>query len=68
MVITEADAIAIQRAFQTGGYDSAMTELRRRFLGVTDRTASKVLYAVIQAKVSPPAPYHEERGGNRGAE
>ena len=63
MVITEADVIAVKRAHEQGGNDAAMTELRRRFLGLTDRNADKVLYSVLGRQIDPPPPFREERDG-----
>ena len=44
---------AVRRAFMAGGHDGAMTELRRRYLGLTDRTAPRVLDWVLSRSSEP---------------
>jgi hypothetical protein len=40
-VVTEADAAAIRKAYETGGELSAAVELRPRFPGITDNAAAR---------------------------
>ena len=40
-VVTEADAAAIRKAYETGGELSAAVELRRRFPGITDNATAR---------------------------
>jgi hypothetical protein len=40
-VVTEADAVAIREAYESGGKLSAAIELRRRFPGIADNTRAK---------------------------
>ena len=60
MMITEADLIAIQRANTAGGRDAAMAELRRRFLGLSDRNADKVLFSVLGRPAEPPPAFRQD--------
>ena len=65
MMITEADLIAIQRENTAGGRDAAMAELRRRFMGLSDRNAEKVLYSVLRWSPEPPSLFRRQEP-NRG--
>ena len=55
--MTEADVIAIRRAYQTGGKEAALAELRRRFMHIGELAAPKVLAKVLRLPVAPPAAY-----------
>jgi hypothetical protein len=50
---SDEDLVAVRRAFMAGGHDGAMTELRRRYLGLTDRTAPRVLDWVLSRSSEP---------------
>ena len=54
-MIDQADLVAIRRAFMAGGRDRALVELRRRYLALTDATASTALDRVL-AMPSEPLP------------
>ena len=46
-VVSDEDRVAVCRAHMSGGWDGALVELRRRYLGLTDRTAPRVLDWVL---------------------
>lgn len=54
-VVTEADATAIRTAFHEKGELSAITELRQRFPGITDRAQARACVRTI-AGWRQPAP------------
>ena len=56
-MITEADVIAIRRAYTAAGKDAALVELRRRFMHISEQVAPKVLVKVLRLKVDMPAPF-----------
>ena len=55
--MTEADVITIRRAYQTGGKEAALAELRRRFMSLPESVAPCVLVKVLKLPVAPPAAY-----------
>ena len=55
--INDADLVAIRRAYMRGGRVAALGEMRRRFLGLSDRNAEKALDAVLGRPAEPPPPY-----------
>jgi len=57
MLIGDDDVIAIHRENTAGGHAVAMAELRRRFPGLSDRNAEKVLYVVLGRPAEAPPPY-----------
>ena len=59
-MITEADVIAIRRAYQTAGKDAALVELRRRFLHISEQTAPKVLVKLLRLPVAPPPEFRKD--------
>ena len=61
--VEHADLIAIRRAFMSGGRDRALVELRRRYMALTDSTASTVLDRILAMPVekAPFAGRHEPR-------
>lgn len=56
-MITEADVIAIHRAYSTAGKDAALVELRRRFMSLPESEAPKLLSKVLRLRVDMPADY-----------
>ena len=64
MAIPPEDIIAIKRAFNTGGRDRALAEVRRRYPSVTDWTAPGVLARILKMTVEPPARFQPD--GPRG--
>jgi hypothetical protein len=51
--VSNEDVVAVRRAFMRGGRDGALSELRRRFRGLTDKTAPTVLDRML-AMPGPP--------------
>ena len=52
-VVAQEDIVAVRRSFMVGGRDHALAELRRRYLGLTDKTAPTVLDRVLAMPVEP---------------
>ena len=63
MIIHDADLVAIHRAHAAGGRDAAMTELRRRWLGINDTTAAAFLDRVLAMPLAVPKPEDFAAGG-----
>jgi hypothetical protein len=42
-LVSNDDVVAVRRAFMRGGRGGALVELRRRYLGLTDKSAPRVL-------------------------
>ena len=42
-MIDQADVVAIKRAFEAGGRDAALADLRRRYMALSDKSAPAVL-------------------------
>ena len=62
-VVTEADAEAIQEAYETGGELSAAVELRRRFPGIVDNAkAREQARAIAGWTPIPPRPARRRKG------
>ena len=56
-IVTEADAAAIRTVFHEDGELSAIVELRRRFLGITDHAQARACVRTIAGwKPLPEAP------------
>jgi len=53
--VSNEDVVAVRRAFMRGGRDGALSELRRRFRGLTDKTAPTVLDRMLAMPVPPHA-------------
>ena len=60
MLISDDDVIAIHRENTAGGQAAAMAELRRRFPGLSDRNANKVLFSVLGRPAEPPPAYRQD--------
>ena len=58
--MTEADVIAIRRAYQTAGKDGALVELRRRLMHVSEQAAPSVLVKVLKLPVAMPPEFRRE--------
>ncbi len=54
-VVTEADAAAIRAVFHEEGELSAVIELRRRFLGITDHAQARACVRTIAGWTPLPA-------------
>jgi len=51
--VSDADLIAVRHAHATAGRAGAFVELRRRFLGLSDRWLGNVLDRVLAMPVGP---------------
>jgi hypothetical protein len=65
--VSEADLIAVRHAHDTAGRVGALAELRRRFLGLSDRMVSAVLDRVLAMPVSPPPFAGKREARQKGA-
>ncbi len=59
-MITEADVIAIRRAYTTAGRDAALVELRRRFMNISELAAPAVLKKVLRLPVMMPPEFRRD--------
>ena len=59
-MITEADVIAIRRAYTTAGRDAALVELRRRFMHISELAAPAVLKKVLRLPVAMPPTFRQD--------
>lgn len=56
MLVSDDEVIAIHRAKDEDGRDGAMIELRRRWVGLSDRTTPDVLDRILAMSVHVPTP------------
>jgi len=54
-VVTIEDAIAIHRAHQQGGNDAALSEARRRWIGLAEHVYLGLIRRIMRLKVEVPA-------------
>ncbi len=59
-MITEADVIAIRRAYGTAGRDAALVELRRRFMHISENAAPAILAKVLRLPVAMPPAFRRD--------
>ena len=59
-MITEADVIAIRRAYSSAGKDAALVELRRRFMHISEQAAPAILAKVLRLPVAMPPKFRQD--------
>ena len=64
-MIHDADAIAIRRAFESGGQDTAIAELRRRFPMAPAAKVETALAYILAMPLDAPTPIDGHKGPRR---
>ena len=56
---TPEDLLAVQRAHATGGRESALAEIRRRWPNISETVLPATLERILAAPVEPPPSYRQ---------